>query len=202
MFESLLSWLNAMGASTNHPLVLAVLAGSAAVEFVFPPFPGDTVTLLGGILVGAYQWNLALVFSSLMLGSIIGGYVAFRIGKGWQRRRVQAIAEDKGRLARLVRQFDKHGSWFLLLNRFLPGIRPLFFVAAGLAGMGTRRVLVLSGISAALWNALIMVAGIAMGHNLDRLEEWRTTYTAVVSLLLVVILVFFVVKRLRQPSEE
>jgi membrane protein DedA with SNARE-associated domain len=176
VFDALLTWLHAMGDATNSPVVLAVLMVAAGIEYIVPPFPGDSVTLLGGILVSAFGWNLALVFSAVMIGSVAGSFVAFAFGKRLLRRQ-PAIATSDRKLGRIVKQFEKRGSWYLLINRFLPGIRPLFFIAAGLAGMPQRRVLALSAASAALWNAAIMAAGAAVGDNLERLEELLVQYS-------------------------
>jgi membrane protein DedA with SNARE-associated domain len=187
LLESLIEWLDLLGTSANNLLGLAVLGGSALVEFVFPPFPGDMLTVFGGVLIGAYQWSFALVFAAVTLGSVLGGLLAFLMGRRWQKRRGRHPEKNHSKLTKLVVRFEAHGSVYLLLNRFLPGIRPLFFVAAGLAGMSTGRVLVLSSISAALWNALLLTAGIAVGNNLDRIEHWLKTYSMVVWGLLIVL---------------
>ncbi len=165
-----------MGDTTDSPAVLAILMGAAAVEYIVPPFPGDSITLLGGILVSAFSWNLGLVFAAVMLGSVAGSLVAFAFGQRLLRRQ-PALATGDGKLSKIVKQFEERGSWYLLINRFLPGIRPLFFVAAGLAGMRPRRVLALSAASAALWNAAIMAAGATVGDNLGRLEELLVQYS-------------------------
>jgi membrane protein DedA with SNARE-associated domain len=78
-----------------------------------------------------------------------------------------------------VARFRRHGPAYLVLNRFLPGIRALFFVAAGLAGMRPRDVLLYGGISVALWSAVIIVAGALVGANLDSLERLVRHYSAI-----------------------
>ncbi len=167
-----------MGGYANHPLVLLILAGAAAIEYIVPIFPGDSITLLAGVLVGGYQWNFPIVFLSVLSGSVLGSWVALVFGQRWQKRR-QGQEGHAGGVGILVEKFRRHGSWYLVLNRFMPGIRPLFFVAAGLAGMSTRRVLLLSAVSATLWNTALMVAGIAVGHNIDQLEGWFRTYSTI-----------------------
>ena len=171
-----------MGASTNHPLVLLTLGLAAMTEYVIPPFPGDTVTLLGAVLVSAYDWNLLLVFLALMLGSVVGSALAYALGRRWSRTR---LVTGNPRLATLVARFERHGIWLLAINRFLPGIRPLFFVAAGLAKMPTGLVLLVSALSAALWNALLMILGASVGKNLGAIESWFRTYTLIAWLVLV-----------------
>lgn len=201
MLDSLIAWLDVIGASTNNPLGLAVLAGSAGVEYLFPPFPGDVITVFGGVLVSGYGWSLALVFSVVTAGSMLGGLIAFALARRWHLRRAPNLAEQDSKLARLVQRFHKRGSLYLLLNRFLPGIRPLFFVAAGLSGMSTRRVLILSGVSAAVWNSLLLMAGATVGHNLDRIQGWLKTYNIAVWAVLCVLGLIFVAKRARRRRD-
>ncbi len=204
MLDALLTWLHAMGAATNSPTVLGVLLIAAGVEYIFPPFPGDSVVLLGGILVGAFDWSLPLVFAAVMLGSVLGSLAAFALGKRLLERSPDVAAGD-GTVAKLVRSFEKRGSWLLILNRFMPGIRPLFFVAAGLAGMSVKRVALLSGVSAALWNALIMVAGSAIGDNLGELENLLRTYSTIAWGALLLVGVFLAARawlRRRRPRPQ
>ena len=203
MLDSLIAWLDLLGSEVNNPIGLAVLCGAAVTEYVFPPFPGDIITVFGGVLVGAYQWSLALVFLTVTAGSVLGGLAAYALGRRWHKRTGPGFADERTRLSRLVNRFGKHGTIYLLLNRFLPGIRPILFVAAGLAGMSTGRVLILSTISAALWNALLIFAGISVGHNLERIEDWLKTYSLVVWGLLALIAVVVIARRiLRRPEQE
>lgn len=165
-----------MGAQVDHPLVLAVLGLAALTEYVIPVFPGDSVSLLGGVLYAAYGWSLPLVFAALMLGSIIGSFLSYQLGTLWERKRQ---SDEASKLDRIVGGFRRYGDWFLVLNRFFPGVRALFFVAAGLARMPLRRVLFFSAISAAAWNALLLAGGVAVGNNLPRLQGWLSTYSLV-----------------------
>jgi membrane protein DedA with SNARE-associated domain len=151
------------------------LAGAATTEYVFPPFPGDFVTILAAVLVTAASWSAVGVLSALMVGSMIGAALTFEIGLRWGAKR--KAPEEPHVLDRLVAGFQRHGAVYLILNRFVPGVRSLFFVAAGLAGMRRWKVMLFAGISALLWNVGLFALGAAVGANLDRLERWVRTYT-------------------------
>ncbi|MBZ0238448.1 MAG: VTT domain-containing protein [Deltaproteobacteria bacterium] len=182
--DSLLGWL--------------ALAGSAAIEYVFPPFPGDVITVLAASLVIAASWSWYGVLTALMLGSVVGAALTFELGVRWARRRDER-GHASAALDRLVAGFRRHGAVYLVLNRFVPGVRSAFFVAAGLAGMSRRAVYVYGALSALLWNLLLFAAGAALGANYERLERLVTTYTtfAVVALAAVVV-AWFVVGRVRK----
>jgi len=170
--DAISNWLIAFVSEQNNPIGLLVLAGSALIEYVFPPFPGDTITLFGAILITAYGWNFAAVYTAVMIGSIAGAALAFAFGAAIQRRRTRS---DRA-VDRLIARFERHGPIYLVLNRFLPGFRALFFVAAGMARMPVRSVLLYGALSAALWNALVIGLGATIGANFDTLERWLRRY--------------------------
>ena len=160
-------------------VVILILFAAAAVEYVFPPFPGDTVTLAGAVLVAAYGWSLPAVFVAVTLGSLVGAMAGFALGIWWERR--WRAREGRARWAReqvdrLVEGFRKHGEAYLVINRFLPGVRAFFFVAAGLARMRPARVALFATVSAAAWNALLIAAGYAVGRNIALLESLFERY--------------------------
>ncbi len=206
----LTDWLIGFASDRNHPLGLAALFCSAMVEYVFPPFPGDTITLLGAILITGYGWSWWMIFASVVAGSIAGSMIDY-----WFGLRLRAHPRS-GRhparwaaLDRVVARFHRHGPIFLVLNRFVPGIRALFFVAAGLDGMRPRTVLLYGGLSVALWNGLLIGLGAALGANLETLERWVKHYTKASWAILIGALAIYVAMRLvaryrrrRQPPVE
>jgi membrane protein DedA with SNARE-associated domain len=193
----LTDWLIGLASDRNHPFGLAALFLSAMIEYVFPPFPGDTITLLGSILITGYGWNGPAIFAAVLAGSLTGAMADYWLGLRLSKRpRREEHARRWAALDRVVARFERHGPAFLILNRFLPGIRALFFVAAGLAGMRRRDVLLYGGISVALWNAVIIAAGALLGANLDTLERWVRRYSVVCWVVLAAAVLGYVVLRL------
>jgi membrane-associated protein len=129
------------------------------------------------------------VFAAVMAGSLAGAMTVFYAGAALQRRRERRSvargaggtgAENQRRLDRVLAGFARHGPIYLVVNRFLPGFRALFFVAAGMTRMPARQVLLYGGLSAALWNLLILAIGSLVGANLDALTAGLTRYALVV----------------------
>jgi len=196
--------LSQLAGDQNSPGGLAVLAGSAAIEYVFPPFPGDVVTVFGAVLVTGYAWSFWAVLAAVMLGSLVGAALAFEVGVRWARRRAaHPEARPRPRLDDVVEKFRRHGPIFIVINRFLPGVRGLIFVAAGLAGLPRRLVLLYAGLSALVWNLALMALGVLLGANLDRLQTWVERYTLgawIVVVSVVAIWLFRVWRRRDTPA--
>jgi len=172
----MVAWLDSL-ISAVGPAAFLVLAIAAAVEYVFPPFPGDTVVLLGGIYAARGQKPWALVLLVITLGSVVGAAVNYAIGR-WIEARLERRLERRTflgisleQLLAVEQRMRRRGFLLLLVNRFIPGIRALFFVAAGMASMPLWRVLALGAVSQLAHGALLIGAGMALGGNAERLEE-------------------------------
>jgi membrane protein DedA with SNARE-associated domain len=91
-----------------------------------------------------------------------------------------------------------------MLNRFLPGVRAFFFVAAGMAGLRLRAVLFYGALSALAWNVLIIVVGASVGASWDRLRALFEGYTRVLwgllGLVALVLVARLAWRRLRRPG--
>ena len=181
MFESIEVAITGFLQHNNNPLGFVLLGLSAMVEYLFPPFPGDTVTLFGVFLITQHQWSLPLVFLAVMIGSGVGSMLDFALGVWFKDRYEQGrfLRNPRARRAvdRVVAGFARHGEVYVVVNRFLPAVRAVFFVAAGMAGLRPGRVLFFAMLSAAAWNVLIIGAGFAVGANWQRIQELFRVYS-------------------------
>lgn len=187
------------------PYAYLALLLAAMVEYVVPPLPGDTFALAGITLASSAGYSPWLVHATLTLGAMIGGQLAWLFGRFIRRRRESSPRFLHGpRTERALddvrRRFEKHGAAYLLANRFVPALRAFFFVGAGLANMSGWKVALYGGLSAAAWNALLMLVGWALGSNLARLAELVSQYTWIALGLFVVVIVVGIWRAKRSKS--
>ena len=184
LVQRIREYLESAGSSPGL-LEYAVLALGAMLEYVFPPFPGDVVILLGAILVGKYDWSMPAVCVAVSAGSALGLSLDYAFGV-WVRHR-DASWRAKYRLwARLGNSIDRFDAFYrrwgalcILVNRFVPAVRAIFFVGAGMAGIQYWKTLVLGLASAMIWNLLIFVVGVSVGNKWDDLRAVLGTYSTV-----------------------
>ncbi len=179
--------------SRTGPAAPLLLFLAAFVEYVFPPFPGDLLVVLGAWYAthGAISWPLT--FAAVTGGAVLGAAVDWRVGR-WLGARIGERAAagrlDRTQVARFEAAYRRWGGLLLVANRFLPGIRAFFFVAAGASGIPLWEVLLFGGVSAALWNGLLLAAGAFLARNQEELVELVGRYnTAVLALLAVAVVV-------------
>lgn len=183
---------------------------AAFIEYVFPPFPGDSLVVFGGAWVAREDRSLALVHLVLTLGSVVGMAATWRLGKGLAGR-IRLAPEGSRLLGLEVGQIRKaqnlmraRGGWLLIANRFLPSFRSVLFIAAGAADVPLWRTLVLGTISAAGFNAVLLSAGVAIGDNAEKIAEFLRTFRSAslfgVALVATVLLARFLWQRRQAKS--
>lgn len=177
--EELFAWLQ----RSEGPLAYLVLALASAVEYVFPPFPGDAVALFGVVLAASAGYDVAGVFAALTLGALGGEMAAYWAGRWIAVRREHRTPRFlRGQQARraidiAIGRFERHGVAYLAINRFVPVLRAVVFVAAGMAKLPPLKVAGWGTLSAMMWNAILLGLGFAVGANYAKLESWVSTYS-------------------------
>ncbi|MBI1948197.1 MAG: DedA family protein [Deltaproteobacteria bacterium] len=191
-----LAWLK-----EQPPWLSAGALGVAAVlEYVIPPVPGDAVSIAGGVLVAQGVIGVPAALLATTVGSVIGSVVMYYVGLAAGRhprlRRLLARFFTEERIERVAAGYRKWGRLIIVANRFLPGIRTSFILAAGLFRVPLTDVVVFGAISALAWNTLLIGLGWLVGANLERLEHLLAEYALVAWVALAVVVTALVVRAL------
>lgn len=196
MLDSILDWLR----HHEGPLAYLVVGLASLTEYVFPPFPGDAIAIFSIYLVFAADFSGPAVYGALVLGAVIGGQAMWAlgrsVGKGRKRPRFLAGPRAMKALDQVEDHFEKHGGLFLVVHRFIPALRAFVYVGAGMAGLSWWRVLLLGGISAVLWNGVLMGGGWLVAENWHALARYVSIYSAIaIGGVVIGLVVYFVRSR-------
>jgi membrane-associated protein len=202
MTDELLAWLE----THEGPWAYVLIALACLIEYVFPPFPGDTVALFGVFLAVRAGYSGWLVYLALDAGATLGGLAAYGFGRLFadpaKRPGFLRSARSEKALATLSAQYARHGGLYLLSNRFVPALRAFFFVAAGIARVPVLQVIVYGGLSAAAWNALLFGLGWWAGESFDELRGWVERYSIAAVALALALFVAWLWRRRRTRQRD
>jgi membrane protein DedA with SNARE-associated domain len=177
-----------------------VLLISAFTENVLPPVPGDTVVVLGAYLVSIDKLDFWGVYISTTLGSVAGFGTMYFIGRYfgraflYKKSRAKFFKEEHIEKAEIW--FSNWGYWVIFANRFLSGTRSVISIFSGIFHLNALVVLLLSLLSASIWNALLIMGGILLGNNWHIISNILSHYNQVIILLLFLIIGYFIVRRI------
>jgi membrane protein DedA with SNARE-associated domain len=81
------------------------------------------------------------------------------------------------------RLFKRFGYGVIVANRFLAGTRAIVSFFAGMSKMNLPATTLLSAVSAAVWNSILLYLGVIFANNWRVAAEYLETYTKVVTVV-------------------
>jgi membrane protein DedA with SNARE-associated domain len=193
MFEEILTQI-----STFSPIwIYLTLFFFAFIENVFPPSPSDVVIVIGGSIAGtgAISFLLSLTFATL--GSILGFMLMFYIGSTVDKKVIQSGRFKHipiNTIEKVEAWFRKYGYMVIIANRFMPGTRAVISFFAGISNLDPKKTTTLCFISALAWNALMLYLGFIFGDNVEKVDQYLTTYSNIVIAVTVVVILFLIIR--------
>lgn len=171
-----------------------ILFISSFVENIFPPFPGDSVVVLGAFFVGKQVLSFFPVYLSTVFGSTFGFYFYYLVGMKFGRRIFQNPSGkwfSIKQLEKVEAWYDRYGYWIIATNRFLAGFRSVVALGAGIGKMEPHKVMALAFLSCAVWNGILIFGGIQIGKQWAKIVQY---YQYIIGIIILGILCFIGIK--------
>lgn len=143
-------------AGSNPELVAAIVfaaAFSEAIVVVGALVPGTALILTLAAAAGAGGHPIWPIVAAAALGAVASDGVSYWFGHRWRAHIVERwpFSRHPELLARGDAFFERHGGKSILLARFLPGVRAIVPVSAGMSGMSAARFYTANVSSAVVW---------------------------------------------------
>jgi membrane protein DedA with SNARE-associated domain len=170
---------------------------SSFFENFFPPYPGDTVTFVGGYLAGTNHLTFPLVFLSACLGCLTGAMILYLLGKNKGRKiflKEKTQVFDRAHLEKVERWFRKYGEKVLILSRFLAGVRSVIALTAGVGNVNLKKMTIYTSISVVLWNSIILFSAFKVQQNWREILRMIQIYNKAVLTIVVLVALAWLVK--------
>ena len=192
MWDQLLVWLR----EVPPFLMYAMLGVGAAVENIIPPIPADTFVLLGGFLAARGSAVVEVVFlvtwTSNVLSALAVYTVAYRYGDSFFQARLGRYLLNPKQVATVQTFYLRWGAPAIFYTRFLPGLRAVAPVFAGLTRQRPRSVVFPLLLASAIWYGALVWIGAFAGRNVDQLLGTQTRVNWVLAGIAGVIVVLVV----------
>ena len=186
-----------------------------AIENIFPPIPSEVILLFGGFMTTFTDMNVIGVIIASTLGSLLGAIALYYIGKILNKERLKKIITSKyGKLLRLTPEdIDKADNWFdtkgnktIFFCRFIPLIRSLISIPAGMSEMPMKKFLIYTILGSAIWNTALTIAGSIVGENWTDILEIMDNYSHIIVILLaiafLIAIIIFYKKRKKKTTKH
>ncbi|MBF0097923.1 MAG: DedA family protein [Magnetococcales bacterium] len=173
-----------------------------AAESSILPVPSELVMIPAGYLLAQGKLSLPGVVAASSLGSLAGSlgsyFLALWLGRPVLLRFGRYFLITAKHLQQTEAFMRKHGEISIFTGRFVPGVRHLISMPAGLARMPLLPFLLFTGIGATLWNLVLLAMGYLLHEQQDWLEQHLPWVIGGAVLFAVTILAFYLLLQRRR----
>ena len=175
------------------------------VESSFIPFPSEVVIPPAAYIALKPESNLNIFLVVLFgtLGALLGALANYFLAISLGRKIVYRFADSKlGRLCLLNGEkvkkaedyFNKNGNISTFVCRFIPGIRQLISIPAGLARMNLASFCIYTTLGAGIWNVILALLGYIAHGQTKLINEYSHELSIIILALAGVVILYFVIR--------
>ena len=187
-----------------------------AIENIFPPIPSEVILVFGGFMTTYTSLNIPIMIVAATLGSLLGAIVLYYIGKIFNKERLKRIVSGKiGKVLRLKssdiekadKWFDTKGNKTVFFCRFIPIVRSLISIPAGMSEMPMQKFLIYTILGSLIWNTVLIIVGSIVGDKWETIVGYLDNFSNIILIILVIIFVvamyyWFVIRKKKQSKKS
>lgn len=143
------------------------------IESSFIPFPSEVAMIPAGYLSALWEMNIFIAFAAWTLWAIAWATINYYLGMKYGSKVIKTMIHKYGKYILLREKhytkseeyFKSHGPITMLAGRFIPAVRQLISIPAGIFRMKYSTFVILTVIWAGTWNAVLLTIGYIAGKN-------------------------------------
>ena len=181
------------------------------IENVFPPIPSEVILLFSGFFSTYTNLSVLYMIVASTLGSFLGAIILYYIGKIFNKERLKKIVN--GRLGKILflkeKDIDKADEWFdnkgnksVFFCRFVPIVRSLISIPAGMSEMPMGKFIIYTICGSMIWNTVLICLGYRLGSNWEYVLTILDKYQMLVNVILVIIFGYVIIKFYRKKRKS
>ncbi|MFJ6132310.1 DedA family protein [Janibacter terrae] len=180
------------------------------LENIFPPIPSEVILPLAGFTAAQGRYSVVEAILWATLGSVTGALLLYGLGAALGMDRLRGIARrmplvDVADIDKTDAWFSRHGAKAVFFGRFVPGIRSLISIPAGIDRMPLAKFVGYTSAGSLIWNSLFVWIGFQLGDRYELVERYMDPISKVVYALIVLtalgVLVWMVRRSLRRSHD-
>ncbi len=165
---------------------LAGITVLMALESMIMPVPSEAVMPFAGFLWFEGKLTFWQIFISSTLGSLIGSLISYVLGAFYSEAIInhwgKYLLLNKHHLEKTQHFFEKHGEKTVFISRFIPIVRHLISIPAGVGRMNISKFIIYTFIGAGLWNMFLAWVGYTLNSNWHIIGQ----YTHILDIIVIV----------------
>ncbi len=183
-----------------------------AVENIFPPIPSEIILIFAGFMTNHTEMNVWGVIMVSVAGSLIGALILYEMGCLLNRERLVLLLKSKPAkkihfkeeyFFAAIEKFSENGIIAVFFCRFIPIIRSLISIPAGMTNMNVFKFMFLTFLGTFIWNGLLVHLGALAGESWDKILIYIKDYYIILPVLIVITAVLIIyIKRQKKYKKN
>lgn len=166
------------------------------LESMVAPVPSEAVMPFAGFLIHEGRFTFAGVIFFSTVGSIIGSLISYYAGawggRLFVRRYGRYLLLDMHHLELTEKFFARYGDKTIFISRFIPVVRHLISIPAGVGRMNIAKFSIYTIIGAALWNAFLTYVGYYLKEKWLMVRKYGEIADIIVIVAAVAVVIFLI----------
>jgi len=172
------------------------------MESMILPVPSELVLPFAGFLISSGEMKFLIVVISATIGSLIGSLISYYIGKYGGKRFVSRYGKyfllDEESLVKTEKWFSKRGELTIFIGRFIPLVRHVISIPAGMGKMNLKKFMLYTFLGAGMWNVFLTYVGFVLGKNWEKIKQYSDYVSFGVLVILIVLIVYFIWRHIKK----
>ncbi|WP_256325698.1 DedA family protein [Sphingomonas sp. YR710] len=139
-------------------------------------FEGESAAIAGGVLAHRGVMPLWAAWLATAFGAFLADEMFFQIGRRFRDRPFVARARHRPAFAKAMAFIERYPTAYIIVFRFLYGLRTVSPIALGLTHVPFRRFASLNAFAALIWSAIFTTIGYLFGPTVDRMLDALAPY--------------------------
>ncbi|REH94210.1 DedA family protein [Staphylococcus felis] len=170
------------------------------LENVLPVVPSEIILTFAGLMSVKSGLSIPILFIISTIASFIGLLILYYVCRLIHEERIYRFIDRQGKWLKLKGKdvkrandwFKRYGAWAVLLCRFIPVLRVLITIPAGINKMNVVQFIVLSLLGTTIWNFALILLGRLLSDSFDTLMTGLHTYAYIMYIVIFIALLYFV----------
>lgn len=154
-------------------LFIVIFSESGVLLGLF--FPGDSLLFTAGLLASQGFLNFPLILVLCAVAAVLGDNTGYAFGRKIGAKiftRENSFFFDKNYLEKARLFYEKHGKKAVILARFMPVVRTLAPILAGVGNMNYSVFFLYNVFGGALWTFGITASGYFLGKTVKGIDQY------------------------------
>lgn len=204
MLEHLATFVQDFVSRVGYPGLFLLIT----LESTLVPIPSELVMPFAGILAAQGRFSLAVILVINSVAALLGSGISYWIGAAGGKPLLlkygkYALIRAKD-IELTERFFARHGKATILIGRFLPVVRHIISVPAGIARMPLAGFFTQTFIGSTIWGSILIVLGYHYGEafleTAAKLKHIDLIIGVAILAVLLALAVRFVIRRRRERA--